>query len=444
MKNLIFISISFLLVILTSCQQQPTLSISSQSALVSDSLSVTVSGLTSGQVISLLSETADQRGRSWVAQATYKADAYGNVDVGKSAPLSGSYTDKDGMGLFWSATLNGLPADSMVGVFSRRAQLSHKTTIKLQIDGVMIDSSQVVRRYLIEDVTTDSISHNGLRGILHTHSNSNIRGAVIVLAGSDGGLTSANWRAALLASSGIPALALAWFDYADLPEDLIEIPLEYLYKAQTFLKEEKGFKRIALLGFSKGSEYALSYTSRFPENGIDAIVAISPSTYVWQGINRNIDVKSSWSYNDEPLTFIPWQYNANVISMLRSREPKQFRKLYQYSLNSTSDDLLTKTQLNLTNSDAKVLLIAGTDDGSWPAAKMAERLYSQIQTSGISPRVVKHIFQDAGHLIYFDYLPVTDSRVQSGQVFGGTIEANINARRKAWKAIKNFLKSQLN
>ena len=211
-----------------------------------------------------------------------------------------------------------------------------------------------------------------------------------------------------------------------------------------FLRKERGFERVALLGFSKGSEYALSYSSRFPDNGIDAIVAISPSTYIWQGINRNIDVKSSWSLNGEPLSFIPWQYNADVITMLRSRGPKEFRKLYQYSLKNTSATQLAQASLNLTNSDAKVLLIAGTDDGSWPAAKMAERLYSQLQTGGRSNRVEQHIFQDAGHLIYFDYLPVTDSRAQSGQVFGGTIEANINARRKSWKAVEVFLKSQLN
>jgi hypothetical protein len=53
------------------------------------------------------------------------------------------------------------------------------------------------------------------------------RPAVVVWGGSEGALGDSPGEAALLASRGIPALALAYFDEPGLPCSLSDVPLEY-------------------------------------------------------------------------------------------------------------------------------------------------------------------------------------------------------------------------
>ncbi|MBT8386959.1 MAG: hypothetical protein KJO12_06065, partial [Ignavibacteria bacterium] len=317
--------------------------------------------------------------------------------------------------------------------------------IELEVDNKKIDSTDIYRSFLSKDVKADTLNHELLEGILYRPSNSKVDGIVIVLAGSDGGITSADWRASLLASNGIPSLALAFFDYKNLPQDLIELPLEYLSNAIGYLKETENFEKVGLMGFSKGSELVLAYCSKVPDNTIDAIIAISPSAYIWQGINSKVDVKSSWTYQKLPLDFIPWKYNEEVIKMLQSDGPKKFRTLYEYSLMaSDNQENVIKAALDLGYSDAPVLLIAGTDDGSWPAAEMVNKLSEKLIESNYKNKFEKLILDEAGHLIFFDFLPVTDSQKQSGQIFGGTIEANIGARKKAWNYVYSFLLQEMN
>ena len=424
------------------CSAQETrLRVEGNSELVSDEFNITVRGLNPGQEITIHTNTLDQRDRPWLSTAVYRANQNGTVSLKDLEPIKGSYIGKDAMGLFWSATYNGYPLDSTRAVFARRALSSSTTKILLELDNHTVDSISITRSFIAEGIKRDSIRHQNFRGIYYVPKEPLVNGAVIVLAGSDGGITSADWRAALLASSGIPALALAFFDYDDLPEDLIEIPLEYLNEAITFLNS-KNHEKVGLLGFSKGSEMALAYVSKV-ENNLSALVAISPSSYAWQGINRNVDVKSSWTLKNKPVDFVNWQYNAEVISMLQSRSPKRFRLLYQHSLSASDSLTLANAELNLENTKAPVLLIAGEDDGSWPANIMVDRLYDFKLKNDSEFDIEKIIFEDAGHLIYFDFLPVTDSRIQGGQIFGGTIMANIEARRKAWSKTLSFLLNNL-
>ncbi|MEM8887464.1 MAG: acyl-CoA thioesterase/bile acid-CoA:amino acid N-acyltransferase family protein [Bacteroidota bacterium] len=426
----------------TCLAQTASLEISGQTQFVSDTCSIRVKGLAPNQVATISARILDQRNRPWLSSASFKANKEGLIDLTTQAPFEGSYTGVDPMGLFWSASYRGLSPDSTNAVFSRRALFTYATQIYLEVDGQVLDSLRFARKFLGEDVRRDSVANGDLKAIYYQPQKPKVKGALIVLAGSDGGITSADWRAALLASHGIPALALAFFDYEGLPEDLIELPLEYLDQAVKFLKG-KNHERIGILGFSKGSEFTLAYASKMSHD-LAAVVAISPSTYVWQGINRNVDVKSSWTKDGQALDFVKWQYNQEVIGMLRSSGPKRFSLLYTHSLQATDSLSLKKAELNLDKARCPSLLIAGTDDGSWPADVMVERLYQQKKSIRPDAPIEKMIFPDAGHLIYFDFLPATDSRRQGPQIFGGNISANAYARRKAWPRILTFLYEHLN
>lgn len=89
--------------------------------------------------------------------------------------------------------------------------------------------------------------------------------------------------AALLASNGFPTLALAYFKFEHLPEQLQEIPLEYFQSVIDWLqnREEVDANKIGLFGRSKGAELSLILGITFSQ--IKAVVASSPSSTVCNG-----------------------------------------------------------------------------------------------------------------------------------------------------------------
>ena len=68
-------------------------------------VNVRITGLTAGSVVTVRAR-ADWFGKGWQAVATFKADDQGAVDLGKQAPLKGTYSGVDAMGLFWSMEPN--------------------------------------------------------------------------------------------------------------------------------------------------------------------------------------------------------------------------------------------------------------------------------------------------------------------------------------------------
>jgi dienelactone hydrolase len=101
------------------------------------------------------------------------------------------------------------------------------------------------------------VRHGGLVATLFQPPGPGLHPAVVVLGGSDGGL----WElpAALLASHGFSALALAYFGLDPLPPELVEIPLKYFEAALRWLMQQEGInpQAVAVMGWSRWGELAL-------------------------------------------------------------------------------------------------------------------------------------------------------------------------------------------
>src|SRR5690349_19091225 len=74
-------------------------------SMVDEPLGIRLTGLESGQQVTLRASQTDDHQRTWRAHATFVADSNGQVDVAAQAPLSGTYADVDAMGLIWSMEL---------------------------------------------------------------------------------------------------------------------------------------------------------------------------------------------------------------------------------------------------------------------------------------------------------------------------------------------------
>jgi len=96
-------------------------------------------------------------------------------------------------------------------------------------------------------------------GVLYLPAKGGPFPGVIILGGSEGGLFEPRARA--FAANGFAALTLAYFGYPNLPDELVEIPLEYFERAIAWMKAQPGIDaaRLGLVGGSKGGSWRFSW-----------------------------------------------------------------------------------------------------------------------------------------------------------------------------------------
>src|SRR5262249_39300304 len=158
-------------------------------------------------------------------------------------------------------------------------------------------------RFMSPQGKMTDVRESGLVGTLFTPPGEGPFPGIIVLGGSEGGLNSED-VAALLSSHGYTVLALAYFGAEGLPDSLKEIPIEYFKRAIDLMLSRPFVRRggVALVGTSKGAEAALLVGTHYRE--VRAVVGYVPSGVAWSCICEATD-KSSWSFEGEPVAFIP-------------------------------------------------------------------------------------------------------------------------------------------
>jgi dienelactone hydrolase len=191
------------------------------------------------------------------------------------------------------------------------------------------------------------------------------------LGGSEGGIRSAELRAAQLASHGYAALAVAYYRIDDLPKMLVQLPLEYFEKAIDWMvsRETVDHSKLSVMGWSKGGELALILASRF--SSLRAVVAYVPSHVVWQDIGYG----SSWTYQGQPLSYVPYKPGAGGYDPKNPAIPINLRELYLGSLDN--EEAVTRASIPVENISGAILLISSHGDQMWPWQLMADQIISR-------------------------------------------------------------------
>jgi dienelactone hydrolase len=393
----------------------PSLHIFPSSSCIDEKLSISVTGLQPGQEIAIRADMGE-----WSSEALFKADRAGMVLLHRDAPLSGSYETIDPMGLFWS-----MRHPTFAGACRTP---NPKIEFQLWVDGNLKKSLPIERHSLRGDINRTEIREKGLVGTLFTPPASRASSAIIVLGGSSGGL--AEGRAAMLANRGFSALALAYFAYPGLSEQLEEIPLEYFETAIDFLKENH--ETVGLYGISRGAEAALLTATHFPDK-VDAVAGVVPSSIVLAGFpNRS---KSAWTLQNIPLDFSPFE--ERKWGSDEGQNPKEAIRLTPLFLQSMSKPGYKEAPIPVEKIRCPVLLISGTDDQMWPSHRFAADAASRISAP------CTHIcYENAGHHISYPYQPVCTvdfhPTAKAWFDFGGTKEANAVANEDSWNQLIQF------
>lgn len=433
----------------------PTLTITPADALIDVPRQIRVENVAPGQTVEITALTR-RNGVLWQAQAAYTAGEDGAVDLTRDAPVSGDYTGLSPMGLIWSQA----PVDS-----PSREHFNHPVTDALVTDvvarvgavergaegGAVADmqaQATFTQRLALDGVTRHDVREEGLVGTLYLPAGSKpgSHPAVMILNGSGGGINEP--RAALYASRGYAAFALAYFKAPGLSDYISNTPLEYFQTGLRWLRKKVQPKHdfVAISGQSRGGELVLLLGATFPKE-VSAVVAYVPGAVVHSGQNA-CDPKigregPTWLLGGKPIPHV-WENNRTATWAPFDEGPSPHRHEKAILTALQDPDAVARARIRVEDIEGPVMLLSGTDDGSWPSS-----LYSKMVQDKLVD--VKHPYpvewldyENGGHSILFPYVPTTQlvyAHPVSGKIStsGGNPKDNARADQESWEGVKKFL-----
>ncbi|XP_066268534.1 bile acid-CoA:amino acid N-acyltransferase-like [Branchiostoma lanceolatum] len=285
---------------------QVALLVSPARALVDVPVDIRVAGLSPRQPVTLQARLVEVPDRVQ-SYAHYRADDSGRVAVGQQPSLGGllrvsgintvfcdleymplvcnlsiwwtpqnvtntclqtpnPFSGVEQMGLFWS--MQPSPGQSLGQRLDKEnVTTPHLVDISVHEGHVDVMGEDTLPRlahtcvewwYMADGVKRMPVKEGRIRGTLFLPPGPGKFPGVLDMYGVLGGLTER--RAALLASRGFAALALAYFNYDDLPKDVTDIDLDYFEEATDWLLRQPSVlgPGVGALGISKGGEIALA------------------------------------------------------------------------------------------------------------------------------------------------------------------------------------------
>uniref|UniRef100_A0A8C2UUY5 BAAT/Acyl-CoA thioester hydrolase C-terminal domain-containing protein n=2 Tax=Chinchilla lanigera TaxID=34839 RepID=A0A8C2UUY5_CHILA len=225
-------------------------------------------------------------------------------------------------------------------------------------------------------------------------------------------------------------MALAYYNYDDLPKDTTVFHLEYFEEAVNYLLNHPQVKGpgVGLLGLSKGGELALAMASFL--KGISAAVIINGSV---AAVGGNI------CYKDESVP--PVTSTRNRVKMTEDGIMDVVD-----ALNSPLEGPDQKSFIPVERSDTAFLFLVGEDDHNWKSEFYANEASKRLEAHGKKkPQII--CYPETGHYIEVPYIPLCKaglhSLVGAPILFGGEPRAHAMAQVDVWKQIQAFFHKHL-
>ncbi|RMC00504.1 hypothetical protein DUI87_23118 [Hirundo rustica rustica] len=315
-------------------------------SLFDEPLAIAVQGLGPRQQVTLRTSLRDETGELFQASARYQAGDDGRLDLARCPALpGGSFSGLEPMGLLWALQ----PQKPFWRLVKRDVQSPFLLQLEVfeghgERPGRLLAQAQHERAFLRDGVRRVPVREGRIRATLFLPPGEDTFPGIIDIHGFGGGLLEA--RASLLANHGFATLALAYYQFEDLPQKPKELHLEYFEEAVNYMLQHPQVKGpgVGLLGFSKGAEVSLAMAA-FLKN----IMAVA---------SLNAPVAA---------TCIPFSYKDKIIPAATSYEHKAkttSSKFLDYS--DVLDDPFqapgNQSLIPLEKAEAQFLFIVGQDD----------------------------------------------------------------------------------
>jgi dienelactone hydrolase len=319
------------------------------------------------------------------------------------------------------------------------------TTVSAEINGEIFTEIKFDRLRVGPDVSIQDVSEAGLVGTLFLPALIPASG-VIVLGGSEGGIARASEMAAVLASHGFAALALAYFGMNNLPRHLLEIPLEYAESAVLWLLAHPKVygDGIGVVGASRGGELALLLASVCPY--VHAVIGFAASSIVWPGYTPGAaGSHPAWIRGGVPFPFAIPVHEASL--GFNTHEPLVLRRSFEQAIQDSSQ--VARAAIPTEKIQGPLLLISGEDDRMWPSCILGKMAMARRTPARHSACDMHLTYPCAGHAIgRLPGLPaaptvVEDSRAGLSYDLGGEKAGNARLAAHAWPRVLAFLSDSL-
>ena len=416
--------------------------------LVGEPLQIVLSGVPPNSEVSLRATrrvvefTGDQRAYS--AQARFRADAHGRVDLATQAPLSGSYSGADVRGLFWSMLPAKDGAQDAAGAPPQSVLLQARAT-----DGMLL-AAQTVQLRPSAPAVQQRKAEPFAGAVFATLAGAQKRPTLILLGGSEGG-SAITRDAPVWASRGFAVLALPYYsppgwgangptpaELPTLPAAFADVPIDRLQQARDWLAQqpEVDATRIGVMGTSKGAEFALLAGARMP--WIMAVVAIVPSDVVWEGWGPGVEPgkRSSFSWQGKPLAFVPYQDFEQELAGFATGADVRFRRP-QDKGRAANPGRVTAARIAVQDIAAPVLVAGADDDQVWDSGGMARAIADARAKAGRSTALL--VYPQAGHYLGGTGWTATTQYNAGPMKSGGTPEATARAQADVFSQTHEFL-----
>ncbi|XP_074438533.1 acyl-coenzyme A thioesterase 5-like [Larus michahellis] len=400
-------------------------------SLFDEPLAIAVQGLGPRQPVTLRSSLRDETGELFQACARYQAGDDGELDLARCPALpGGSFSGLEPMGLLW-ALQPQKPFWYMV-----KKDIQSPFLLQLEVfdghgepPGRLLAQAQHERAFLRDGVRRVPVREGRIRATLFLPPGEHPLPGIIDIHGLRGGLFE--HRASLLANHGFATLALAYYQYEDLPQQPTELHLEYFEEAVNYMLQHPQVKGpgVGLLGYSKGADLSLAMAA-FLKN-ITAVASLNGPVAI---------------------TCIPLCYKDKIIPALPVDEKKI--KVIDSNILDCYDTLIDPFQapgnqslIPLEKAEAQLLFIVGQDDHVVKSDYYATEVCKLLQAQG------KENFQilsypGTGHCIDPPYFPLYSighhPLFHKWAVLGGELGAYSKAQVHAWPQIQAFFNKHLN
>jgi len=224
------------------------------------------------------------------------------------------------------------------------------------------------------------------------------RHGAIVFFGGYGGDIEAKRLALEFAQRGYVTAAVSYFGAPRTPRTLVDVPVEIGVAAVAALaaRADVDPARLAVMGSSKGGEYALLVASSSP--AVKAVIANVPSPFAWYGLGRQgVPTGCSWSRGGRSLPCVPMSVQADQAWEQRDeRRPISFRSGYEAARRDTT--AVARAFFPLEKIAGPVVCLAAGDDQVWNSAAQCALAMDYLRAHHHPFADRARTFEGAGHV----------------------------------------------
>lgn len=225
--------------------------------------------------------------------------------------------------------------------------------------------------------------------------------AVVVLSGGEKSLLPGIKIAERFADFGMAGLAVSLFGAQGLPEGPDRIPVEMILSAVNYLKEKKGITDISLYGISMGTIFA-ALAAKYVK--VTNLILCSPTHVPFEGATdkKHMTGHSVAVYGGKELPFVRPDLSRGGMNRYRysGEAGKKVTGMWAAYNEAYHDKVLEeKAALHLRETEARILLVAGTGDEMWNSAYSVKYMYSELEKADYVYDHKMLLYPEASHLI---------------------------------------------